>query len=193
MSEFAAACDRFVQRLRDRDIDVRVIGAAALAAHGVSRATRDLDLLCTDRGVLDPDLWVGVASDGVELSVHVGGPSDPLTGVVRLEEVPDDDAPFDTVIDQLDLVVLRALWVRSMHDRPGPEVPVGTRALQAVDAADLILLKLYAGGPLDAWDITSLLQTVPDRVALVRQVEERLSTVPRDAVALWRRLLAQQV
>lgn len=54
-------------------------------------------------------------------------------------------------------------------------------------AADLILLKLFAGGPQDAWDVTQLL-AVPDRSALVAEVEAALPALPEDARQLWRRV-----
>jgi hypothetical protein len=42
-----------------------LIGAGALAVHGISRSTFDLDLLAVDRGCLVPGLWA--------LAPHSGG------------------------------------------------------------------------------------------------------------------------
>jgi hypothetical protein len=53
-----------------------------------------------------------------------------------------------------------------------------------VGAADLILLKLFAGGPQDAWDIEQLLRMDP---ALRTAVEQHLAELPEDACSLWQR------
>jgi len=188
VSAFDDACDRVLSRLEERGVGVRVVGAAALAAHGVSRSTRDLDLLVVDRSVLDETLWDGVATEGMELSVRVGDPTDPLEGVVRLEEVASDEADWGDAVEQLDVVVLRALWARDMLKRPGPPVPVGSRRVSAVDAADLVLLKLYAGGPKDRWDIVSLLEGVADRQQLVEDVDQRIGSMRPSCQALWAEL-----
>jgi hypothetical protein len=50
-----------------------------------------------------------------------------------------------------------------------------------------VLLKLYAGGPQDAWDVQQLL-AVEDRAALVSEVESRLGDLPAHAATLWRRI-----
>jgi hypothetical protein len=54
----------------------------------------------------------------------------------------------------------------------------------AVQAGDLILLKLFAGGRQDRWDIEQLLAR-PDRDALVREVDARVLLLPDRARTLW--------
>ena len=49
--------DRTVAYLESRGTRAALIGAAAAAAHGVSRATQDLDLLTLDASVLDQPFW----------------------------------------------------------------------------------------------------------------------------------------
>ena len=49
--------DRIADALSARAIPHALIGAIALAAHGVSRSTLDRDLLVTDPQVLDEDFW----------------------------------------------------------------------------------------------------------------------------------------
>jgi hypothetical protein len=53
----------------------------------------------------------------------------------------------------------------------------------------LILLKLYAGGSKDAWDITQLLAVLDNSV--VAEVEERLPDLQKDARDLWQRIRQQ--
>jgi hypothetical protein len=129
-----------------------------------------------------------VALPGFELTVHRGDPTDPLDGVVRLETVPSDDAGWDDPVEQLDIIVLRALWATAMMQRSGPSVPLGSGEVQAVDAADLVLLKLYAGGPKDRWDVLSLLEAVADRDVLVAEVDARVGQLRPPFQALWARL-----
>lgn len=56
------------------------------------------------------------------------------------------------------------------------------------DAAGLILLKLYAGGLQDSWDIEQLLAAAADRSALVATVEAEAPRLPAGAQHLWERL-----
>lgn len=60
-------------------------------------------------------------------------------------------------------------------------LPTGIRV---VLPRDLVLLKLYAGGAQDLWDVRQLLGAL-DSAALSLQVEEDLSDLPQPAAALW--------
>ena len=51
-----------------------------------------------------------------------------------------------------------------------------------------MLLKLYAAGSQDRWDIEQLLQR-PDRAALIAAVEDRLTDLPASARQIWRTIL----
>lgn len=164
--------------LRAQGIPYALIGASALTIHGVNRSTLDVDLFTVDRACLDPGIWDGLAVAGVDIEVRKGDPDDPLAGVVRFEvatELP------------LDLVVGKHLWQRRAIERAeaatfmGVEIPV-------LRGVDLILLKLFAGGPQDAWDVHQLL-TGPERSSLIAGVERELTDLPGDASRLWRRIL----
>jgi hypothetical protein len=52
----------------------------------------------------------------------------------------------------------------------------------------LILLKLHAGGPKDAWDIRSLLEVVAEPQAVVARVDSQVGRLPLDARRLWVRV-----
>lgn len=67
--------------LRERGTPFALIGAAGMAAHGVSRSTLDLDLLVIDRECLRPAYWEPVRAAGVEVSLRPGDDDDPLAGV----------------------------------------------------------------------------------------------------------------
>jgi hypothetical protein len=165
--------------LSERGIAHAVIGAAALAAHGVPRATADLDLLAFDPACLDPSLWEGLRAAGVEVQVRRGDEVDPLAGVVRM--AMKGEGPVD-------LIVGRELWQREILGR-ARAYRIGEGPVPVVTAPDLVLLKLYAGGPQDAWDIDQLLDADP---SLRAGVEMRLDALPAECAALWRRIVAQK-
>ena len=166
--------DEISSTLEAAGIRHALIGALALSAYGVNRASADLDLFATDLSCLRPDLWAGLQSRGVAVQVRKGDLADPLAGVVRFQ------APGETPID---VVVGKFAWQTRMLDRAEP---VG--GILVVRAADLVLLKLYAGGLQDAWDVQQLLAR-PFRDDLVREVESRLSDLPARCRSLWRKIL----
>jgi hypothetical protein len=165
--------------LRRRNTPFAVIGAAALAVHGVSRGTRDLDLLTVDPGCLAPESWQDLAGSGVEVHIRRGDADDPLAGVVRFTRPAA--APVD-------LVVGRSRWQERIAASAieglieGVPVPVAR-------PSDLVLLKLYAGGPQDAWDIAQLI-TAPGASSIIDEVEHRLEALPLPCRQLWARIRA---
>ena len=54
---------------------------------------------------------------------------------------------------------------------------------------DLVLLKLYAGGPQDLWDIKQLLNS-EENMALENQVTEALEQLPVSFGETWTRVLS---
>ena len=170
---------RVSQLLDTHGIDHALIGAAALAAHGVARATADLDLFATDARCLSEALWVELRSTATTVEVRLGDESDPLAGVVRV--VSKDEAPID-------LIVGKRAWQRALPRRATP-TRIGDVSLRVVEAADLVLLKLYAGGPQDAWDIDQLLDVDP---SLASEVEARLGPLPSECRELWHRIRSQR-
>ncbi|HEV8231115.1 MAG TPA: nucleotidyltransferase [Thermoanaerobaculia bacterium] len=168
---------RVITELDSAAIPCALIGAGAMAVHGVSRATFDLDLLTVEKSVLDLSRWIRLREEDVSVDVRRGDSEDPLAGVVRLE------APGDRSVD---LIVGRFDWQRSIVDR-AERVRIDDVVLRVVRAADLILLKLFAGGTQDVWDIEQVL-AVGDRKKLVAEVEKRLEDLPPDSSDLWRRI-----
>jgi hypothetical protein len=171
--------DDVARELSSRGVSHALIGAGALAFHGVSRSTFDLDLLVTDGVVLDSSFWGRLAGLGIGLDLRVGDDDDPLAGVVRLTRSGSRS---------VDVVVGRAAWQSEALARATPRA-LGVVPIPVVTLPDLVLLKLYAGGPQDAWDIEQLL-ALGDRTALVSTVARELSRLPSHASELWRRILA---
>lgn len=165
--------ERVLALLAERDVPHAIIGAAALAARGVARSTYDIDLLTTDRAVLVPSFWDALRDAGVAVETRTGDRDDPLAGVVRIEAA--GERPVDVIVGR-HAWQARAL-TRAEHPPGGPPV---------VAARDLILLKLYAGGTQDLWDVRELLQ-LPGAGTLVAEVEEDLAGLPGDMRARWAR------
>ena len=156
------------------EVRFALIGAAAMAARGVSRSTVDQDLLVTDVRVLRADFWTSV---GAVIDTRPGDASDPLAGVVRL--TADGERPVDVVIG-------RGAWMEEILARTST-VAVPGGVLPVADAADLILLKLYAGGSQDLWDIEQLLAAAQPATTLAEVVDARLAAAPAALRVLWER------
>ena len=88
--------DRVSALFDERAIPHGLIGAAALAAAGVSRSTHDLDLLTGDSRVLLSETWQGLRELGVSVDIRRGDEEDPLGGVVRLEQT--GERPVDVIL-----------------------------------------------------------------------------------------------
>lgn len=156
-----------------------VIGATALAVHGVSRATADIDLLVTDPRCFDPGTWTAVEAAGAIVDMRRGDADDPLAGVIRVAR--RDEPPVDVIAGRSDwqsAIITRA----GRADVSGVDVPIAA-------PADIVLLKLYAGGPQDAWDIAQLLDVVP---AIEGLVDASVTSLPAECTALWRRILSRR-
>jgi hypothetical protein len=158
-----------------------LIGGHALAARGYPRFTLDIDLLTTDRRILDRQVWTALIDEGAVVDARRGDDDDPLAGVVHVR-LPDDT--------DIDLIVGRWPWESKVIERadlvtvaPGIDIPVPA-------ASDLILLKLAAGGFADLQDAAALLAD-GDRNGLVADVESRIDEVRPGVRETWRRLLEQ--
>jgi len=165
--------------LRRRGVAFAVVGAGALAVHGVVRATRDVDLLALDAGCLDDTTWAGLQASGCDVDVRRGDTDDPLAGVVRVRRSDDE---------QVDVLVGRSPWQAGVLERAVPHTVAGAR-VPVASRADLVLLKLYAGGPQDAWDVAALLAD-DEGSTVAHEVEQRLPALPPECRALWVRIRA---
>ncbi len=151
-----------------------LIGALALAAYGVNRATVDLDLFVADAACLQPDLWSDLRRRGLAVEIRRGDLTDPLAGVVRIQS--PGESPLDVVVGKF-------AWQARLLERAEP-----LGGTLVVRAADLALLKLYAGGLQDAWDVQQLLAR-PFRDDLIHEVEQRLTDLPARCRDFWTKLL----
>lgn len=149
--------EELLEYLETHDVPAALIGGVALAVHGIARATWDIDVLVIDRAVLEDRFWAGW--HGPTPDVRRGDLDDPLAGVIRLS---GDAAPID-------IVVGRYRWQRDLLARRVLVVVDGCR-LPVVEAADLVILKLHAGGPQDLLDVELMVAANPALGAAVERV-----------------------
>jgi len=164
--------------LRTEGIPHALIGATALAVHGVSRATADVDFLTVDPRALDKDLWRELEGRGASLRVLRGDLDDPLAGSVRVS-LPGEPS--------VDVVVGRQAWEREIVEAAETRT-IGDVSVGVASPADLVLLKLHAGGPKDAWDIRSLLESHAQAESIRLEVDRRATRLPPESRRLWDRL-----
>jgi hypothetical protein len=88
--------------------------------------------------------------------------------------------------DPVDVVVGRSPWTQRILQRKS-EVRLGDQSIPVVDRADLVLLKLYAGGPQDLLDARMLL-AAGDETETQRIIEGRLAEAPAAVRSAWREL-----
>ena len=152
-----------------------------MSVAGYTRATQDLDLLVLDEKVFDPRLWADLRAGGIEVEIRDGrsDPEDPLKGVVRIVDPSDENG------GEVDVVVGRKpRWQLPILAR-ARRVHLGGREVAVATAADIVLLKLDAGGNGDQADIRELLATDP---AIVSLVDEGVKEMSRGCRSLWAQL-----
>jgi len=164
---------RVAAELGRAGIAAAVCGAGALAIHGVARSTYDIDLLTTDPRTLHDETWRSLAAGLVHVEIRRGDHDDPLRGVVRVTQQGQRS---------VDVIVGRFAWQAAIVDAASPQRILGA-PVRVVDVPALILLKLYAGGPQDLWDIEQLMATATSDT--VRAVDAVIEQLPSASRALW--------
>ena len=170
--------ERVAAVLHDRRIPFAIVGAAAVTVHGVPRTSQAVEVLVADTIALSAMTWEPLHTAGIGVVVHRGDTRDPYVGVTHLA---------DRAEGSVDVLVGRAAWQHRVLDRATPRALAGTVAPVAA-AADIILLKLYAGGPEDAYDVEQLL-TAGDRDARIAEVQMSLGVLPVESQRLWARIV----
>jgi hypothetical protein len=157
-----------------------LIGGRAVAIRGYPRSTFDYDFLTADPRVLARDTWSALEDAGVVVDCRRGDLDDPVAGVARLVS-PDGG--------RADVILTKRMWQSGVIARAEPEQVEGL-ALPVPRTADLILLKLAAGGAIDLQDVLVLL-AIGDRAALVSEVEHHIAELDVEARAAWQRVQAE--
>jgi hypothetical protein len=172
-TELVTLLERVVAALERARVACAVCGAGALAVHGIARSTYDIDLLTTDPRALSDATWRALAGTAAHVEIRRGDDDDPLRGVVRVTQ--DGERPVDVIVG-------RHAWQTALVDAADAARVLGT-SVRVVGVPALILLKLYAGGPQDLWDIEQLLAVGGDDA--VRAVDAIVGQLPDASRALW--------
>ena len=153
-----AMATRVFEVLRQQEIDAAVIGAIAMAVHGYSRATEDLDLATNTepftklRGVEQ-----SLRQQGLNVKFTAPDADDPLGGTLLIEG--DDFDPIQVVNfynpwpNARDASALARDALREAKRTLDPASP-----LPVVSLPHLIALKLYAGWWKSKADVIELLE-----------------------------------
>lgn len=159
--------------LKSKGISFTLIGAVALAVHGVARFTADVDLLTSDPTVLSPGFWTDFR--GAQPELRTGDAEDPLMGVARLPLSP-----------QHDLIVTGSPGARLALDQVA--TVEGLPCLVASPLA-LLALKAEAGAPQDAHDARALLeaQALLGDPGLAQRFREILPQLGKEAIRFTER------
>ena len=164
--------------LAEREIPYALIGATAAIRYGLTRATLDVDFFVVDSSVLKAEFWSPL-QDLAQADCRRGDFEDQLRGLVRLRGNGE----------VVDVVVGKWKWEAGVIERASP-APIWEKSVPVVRAADLILMKLSAGGGKDIWDVSQLLKLVD--ASVIAETEHRLADLPQDARALWNRIRAER-
>lgn len=130
------------EHLQRREVPFTLIGAVALAVHGVARFTADVDLLTADKRVLESGFWQGFL--GPVPTLRTGDEDDPLAGVARFMLEP-----------QHDLIVGKSAGTRLALEEAREEADL---PCSVTSPLGLLALKAEAGAPQDAHDARALLE-----------------------------------
>jgi hypothetical protein len=145
------ALRRVVAALDKLEIRHALIGGLAVAAHGMIRATRDVDLII-DLSLQEAlSLQQSLRDRGFQATFYRGAVDDPIAGVLRLS-VPVAGAEVSCDL----LFASRAWQMRAVEN--AASIDLGSFSVRVAQSADLFLLKLFAGGPQDLVDAAQLLK-----------------------------------
>lgn len=163
-----------VEILRREKVDYAVIGAFALAVHGVVRATTDVDaLLFTKPGRL-AKLERPFERAGFDTELRTAEADDPISGMLVVSDDSGNRVELLGGLRNMDPEIYsRTLEVRFRNE-----------TLRIVGREDLIAMKCFAGSPQDLFDARSAYQAAsgPIDLDLLRTVARRFGREAADGL-----------
>lgn len=144
-----SALQRAVAVLDKLEIPHALIGGLAVSARGAVRATKDIDFLIGRSLAQAASIVESLRREGLNATYRRGDIEDPLPGLIRVE-IEGDPSPI-----RCDLLFAASQWQREAVERAS-EVNLEGLRVRVVQAADLFLLKLHAGGVMDLYDAAKL-------------------------------------
>jgi hypothetical protein len=165
---FSKALSQIVERLAQAQTarllhSYALIGGFAVSAWGVARATQDIDLAVA-LGTSAPQ----ALATHLGAAYESGGVDDPLRGVFRLSlKCEGQEVPVQLIVLPSTLAAIAFNHIETLLVL-GCSVPV-------VNWKALVLLKLYAGGPVDLQDARSIVAVRKpnerERASLIAQAD----------------------
>ena len=168
-----------IEILRREYIDYAVIGAFALSAHGVVRASTDVDALLSATPEQLTNLRTLFDRAGFDTELRRGDADDPIPAMLILRDGHHNHVDLLGGLRGMD----PAVFSRTV------EVPFMGVTLRIVSREDLIAMKCFAGGPQDILDAQSAYRSAqgPVDLDLLRAVTRRFG---RDAADRLEEVLA---
>ena len=169
-----------IEILKRQKVDYLVIGAFALSAHAVVRASSDVDALLYLSYARLTKLSSIFENSGFTTTLNPGDADDPILGMLVLGDSHGNRVDLLGGLRGLDPKVFsRAIEVTFLHEN-----------LRIVGREDFIAMKCFAGGPQDVADARSayLAAQGPVDLELLRTVTRRFG---RDAADKLEEVLAQ--
>ncbi len=159
-----------VEVLQREKIDYAVIGAFALSAHGVVRASSDVDVLLFTTPQHLTKLRTRFQRAGFDTELRHGDADDPIPAMLMLSDSHNNRVDLLGGLRAMD----PAIFSRTV------EVPFMGVVLRIVGREDFIAVKCFAGGPQDILDAESAYRSAqgPVDLDLVRAMARRFG---RDA------------
>ena len=159
-----------VEILQREKVAYAVIGAFALAVHGMVRATMDVDAVVSAAPKQLANLQAAFASAGFLTELRRGDPDDPIPAILVLRDSYDNQVELLGGLRGMDPEV----FSRTV------EIPLKGTNLRIVGREDFIAMKCFAGGPQDIVDARSAYRSAqgPLDLDLLRAVTRRFG---RDA------------
>lgn len=146
---------RIVAILDKLDVPHALIGGLAVSVRGAVRATKDLDLLIGSSLAEAAALAESLRREGLRAEFRRGDIEDPVPGLIRAE-LEGETSPI-----RCDLLFATAPWHREAVEKASDVIMEGVR-IRVVQAQDLFMLKLHAGGVMDLYDAAKLYELQPD-------------------------------
>jgi hypothetical protein len=148
------AAARVREALERKGVPCALIGALALAVHGYTRATKDLDLATfTDPFTVLREVAVELAEVGLKAEMLYPDADDPIGGALKVR--PPNAMRIEVVNFLNPLRRPRGTLEREAIESATEQPDLG---LRVVDLPHLVALKLRAGGPGDIRDVVELLR-----------------------------------
>lgn len=174
-----ALAERVADEARQLGFETAMIGAAALAVHGYTRGTEDIDLaVAVDPRTQLKALQLALNASGLATELRLPDDDDPIGGLLVVR-APQSEAPES--IDVVEVVNFRNPG--RLAATPAPTAiaraePLSGSSLRCVTLGDLVALKLYAGGRAHLADIEQLLAQNPE--ANLDAIRSAAATFDRD-------------